>query len=140
MMRPHEGGASAPAQAEPQPEPPADALVEALRAGRQADADGVMVIVSRQACEEAADRIAALTAEVDEDNAEIASLCEAAERAESALAAANERERGLREALQAAADSMTCRDDAAHYCPNCDRSSYKARDDARAALARKEGV
>ena len=131
--------ASAPAQAEPQPEPPADALVEALRAGRQADADGVMVIVSRQACEEAADRIAALTAEVDEDNAEIASLCEAAERAESALAAANERERGLREALQAAADSMTCRDDAAHYCPNCDRSSYKARDDARAALARKEG-
>ena len=51
-----------------------------LRAGRQADADGVMVIVSRQACEEAADRIAALTAEVDEDNAEIASLCEAAER------------------------------------------------------------
>ena len=88
--------ASAPAQAEPQPEPPADALVEALRAGRQADADGVMVIVSRQACEEAADRIAALTAEVDEDNAEIASLCEAAERAESALAAANEREEGLR--------------------------------------------
>lgn len=34
-----------------------DAIVEALRSGKQADEDGVMVTVSRQACEEAAQRI-----------------------------------------------------------------------------------
>jgi hypothetical protein len=32
-------------------------MIEALRSGTQADADGSMVIVSRQACEEAADEI-----------------------------------------------------------------------------------
>lgn len=36
-------------------------LVEALRSGRQADMDGVMVTVSRQACEMAADILSALT-------------------------------------------------------------------------------
>ena len=36
-------------------------LVEALRSGRQADMDGVMVTVSRQACEIAADILSALT-------------------------------------------------------------------------------
>ena len=35
-------------------------LVEALRSGRQADMDGVMVTVSRQACEMAADILSAL--------------------------------------------------------------------------------
>lgn len=125
--------ASAPAQAEPQPEPPADALVEALRAGRQADADGVMVIVSRQACEEAADRIAALTAEVDEDNAEIASLCEAAERAESALAACEAREKALRELLRRALHATSANMSMDMYAEVC-----RAIDSA--ALARKEGV
>lgn len=42
-------------------QPPVDreALVNALRSGEQADMDGCMVKVSRQACEEAADLIAA---------------------------------------------------------------------------------
>ena len=34
-----------------------DALINALRSGEQADMDGVMVRVSRQACEEAVARI-----------------------------------------------------------------------------------
>jgi len=34
-----------------------DKMIEALRSGTQADEDGVMVVVSRQACEEAADEI-----------------------------------------------------------------------------------
>ncbi len=37
-----------------------NALLGALRAGKQADADGAMVIVSRQACQEAAARIEAM--------------------------------------------------------------------------------
>lgn len=40
-----------------------DGLIEALRSGRQADADGCMVVVSRQACEEAADILSALLPE-----------------------------------------------------------------------------
>jgi hypothetical protein len=32
-------------------------IVEVLRSGKQADADGVMVQISRQACEEAADML-----------------------------------------------------------------------------------
>lgn len=40
-----------------------DELVKALRAGEQADMDGTLVKVSRQACEEAADAIEALQAE-----------------------------------------------------------------------------
>ena len=40
-----------------------DDLVKALRAGEQADMDGTLVKVSRQACEEAADAIEALQAE-----------------------------------------------------------------------------
>ena len=39
-------------------------LIRALRSYTQADADGVKVKVSRQACDEAADRIAALEAEL----------------------------------------------------------------------------
>ncbi|MCB1506279.1 MAG: hypothetical protein KDJ47_14975 [Hyphomicrobiaceae bacterium] len=34
-----------------------DDLIDALRSYRQADADGVMVLVSRQACDEAANEI-----------------------------------------------------------------------------------
>ena len=41
-----------------------DELVKALRAGEQADMDGTLVKVSRQACEEAADAIEALQAEM----------------------------------------------------------------------------
>jgi len=37
-----------------------DGLIEALRGGRQADMDGTMVVVSRQACEEAAEILATL--------------------------------------------------------------------------------
>jgi hypothetical protein len=43
----------------------------------------------------------------------------------------------LEDALQAAADSMTCKGnghDAAHYCPNCDSNMYGPRDRARTAL------
>lgn len=36
-----------------------DQVIEALRSGQQCDEDGVMCIVSRQACHEAADEIAA---------------------------------------------------------------------------------
>jgi hypothetical protein len=43
----------------------------------------------------------------------------------------------LVEALERAADAMTCRrDDNAHYCPNCDNSLYEARDNIRKALTR----
>lgn len=41
-------------------------LVEALRSGRQADMDGVMVTVSRQACEMAADILATLSTTTEE--------------------------------------------------------------------------
>ena len=41
-----------------------DDLVKALRSGEQADMDGTLVKVSRQACEEAADAIDALQAEI----------------------------------------------------------------------------
>ncbi len=43
-----------------------DELVKALRAGEQADMDGTLVKVSRQACEEAADAIEALQAQLAE--------------------------------------------------------------------------
>lgn len=43
-------------------EPTVRPLVAALRAYQQADADGVMVLVSRQACEEAATEIESLRA------------------------------------------------------------------------------
>ena len=49
-----------------------DDLVKALRAGEQADMDGTLVKVSRQACEEAADAIEALQARVAKKDAEIA--------------------------------------------------------------------
>lgn len=41
-----------------------DDLVKALRSGEQADMDGTLVKVSRQACEEAADAIDALQAQL----------------------------------------------------------------------------
>lgn len=41
-----------------------DDLVKALRSGEQADMDGTLVKVSRQACEEAADAIEALKAKL----------------------------------------------------------------------------
>lgn len=45
-------------------------LVEALRNGRQADMDGVMVTVSRQACEMAADILSALSASPAQEGGE----------------------------------------------------------------------
>lgn len=51
-----------------------DDLVRALRAGEQADMDGILVKVSRQACEEAADAIEALQARVAKKDAEIERL------------------------------------------------------------------
>jgi hypothetical protein len=39
------------------------------------------------------------------------------------------------EALEQAAEDMTCRGDGAHYCPNCDRSTFAARERARAYLS-----
>lgn len=45
-------------------------LVEALRSGRQADMDGVMVTVSRQACEMASDILAALSASPAQEGGE----------------------------------------------------------------------
>jgi uncharacterized coiled-coil protein SlyX len=53
-----------------------DELVKALRAGEQADMDGTLVKVSRQACEEAADAIEALQARVAKKDAEIERLRE----------------------------------------------------------------
>jgi hypothetical protein len=47
------------------------------------------------------------------------------------------RVKALEVALQAAADSMTCKGngpDAAHYCPNCDNNMYGPRDRARTTL------
>ncbi len=59
-----------------------DELVKALRAGEQADMDGTLVKVSRQACEEAADAIEALQARVAKKDAEIERLREALADAE----------------------------------------------------------
>ena len=44
-----------------------------------------------------------------------------------------------REVLEDAVAGMTCRkDDDAHYCPNCDNTTYDARERARAFLARQD--
>jgi hypothetical protein len=40
-------------------------LIEALKSGTQCDTDGVMCIVSRQACHEAADRIERLESKIE---------------------------------------------------------------------------
>lgn len=50
-------------------------LVNALRSGQQADADGVMVKVSRQACEEGATAIEELTRQRDAAIQHIAEWC-----------------------------------------------------------------
>lgn len=39
-----------------------DGLIDALLSGRQADMDGIMVVMSREACERAADILAAISA------------------------------------------------------------------------------
>lgn len=49
-------------------------LIAALRAGQQADHDGVMVCVSRQACEEAADALTAQAATIAEQATQIEAL------------------------------------------------------------------
>lgn len=50
----------------------------------------------------------------------------------------------LREALREAADAMTCGpdkhgDNPAHYCPNCDNTSFNARANIRALLGGDHG-
>ena len=74
-------------------------LCKALTSYQQADEDGVMVLVSRQACDEAATRIRALASQVDGLRREIEIRDPVAKRREeqlSALRAENER---LRKAL-----------------------------------------
>lgn len=60
-------------------------LISALRAGQQADRDGVMVCVSRQACDEAADALTALQKQVAEQAAQIEALKLAEEGAKVAF-------------------------------------------------------
>lgn len=55
-------------------------LIAALRAGQQADHDGVMVCVSRQACEEAADALTAQAATITKQARELEALRADAER------------------------------------------------------------
>lgn len=66
-----------------------DDLVTALRSGEQADMDGTLVKVSRQACEEAADAIGALQAQ----------LAEAREQRDRAIALAEKAQDRLIEAM-----------------------------------------
>ena len=76
-----------------------DGLCKALTSYQQADEEGVMVLVSRQACDEAATRIRALASQVDGLRREIEIRDPVAKRREeqlSALRAENER---LRKAL-----------------------------------------
>jgi hypothetical protein len=40
----------------------------------------------------------------------------------------------LREALERAELAMTCRNGDAHYCPNCDNTTFNAREEVRTAL------
>jgi serine phosphatase RsbU (regulator of sigma subunit) len=54
-----------------------DGIIEALRSGQQCDEDGVMCIVSRHACHEAADIIEASKARIAELVEAIAELEEA---------------------------------------------------------------
>lgn len=53
-------------------------LIAALRSYKQADADGVMCVVSRQAVHEAADRLSALKAERDRMAAALRPFADAA--------------------------------------------------------------
>jgi len=46
----------------------------------------------------------------------------------------------LREALRKAERAMTCgRGDDAHYCPNCDNTIFRPREEVRRALAGEQG-
>lgn len=58
-----------------------DDLVKALRSGEQADMDGTLVKVSRQACEEAADAIESLQAQLAEARDKARSVADAYDRA-----------------------------------------------------------
>jgi hypothetical protein len=59
--------------------------------------------------------------------------------AAEALSTLNEEVERLRTALLAAANAMTCGDDDAHYCPNCDNSLWNDRSAALAALQSSRG-
>ena len=95
-------------------------LVKALRSGEQADMDGTLVKVSRQACEEAADAIEALRAQ---------------------LAAA--RDKALEDAAQCCEREADRCDDAAiwggsrTHVNNCKAAAYAMRDRANAIRAMK---
>jgi hypothetical protein len=62
-------------------------LIEALKSYQQADEDGVMVLVSRQACDEAADTISALQAENERLRAGLVRADSEAERGQNGSAA-----------------------------------------------------
>lgn len=62
-------------------------LIAALKAYTQADADGVMVKVSRQACDEAAERIAALEADLAAANTRADLMLRVAQKHEAEAAA-----------------------------------------------------
>ena len=97
-----------------------DELVKALRAGEQADMDGTLVKVSRQACEEAADTIEALQAQL-----------------------AEARDKALEDAAQCCEREADRCDDAAiwggsrTYVNNCKAAAYAMRDRANAIRAMK---
>lgn len=42
-------------------------------------------------------------------------------------------------ALRKAEAAMTCRGDDAHYCPNCDNTTFSAREEIRTILSRHKG-
>jgi len=154
MPMPAAPDAAAPAQAEP----PADALVEEEsisdmlsrhdRETRAAILRAHHKMIGAEAKRDAVERqMQTFNAVVQERDAKIVEATERAERAESALAAANERAEGMRVALEAAdgmrrgedcpmCDAGTLRNPAKLHWDSCAFANY---DIARAALARKEG-
>jgi len=141
-----------------QAEPPADALVEEEsisdmlsrhdRETRAAILRAHHKMIGAEAKRDAVERqMQTFNAVVQERDAKIVEATERAERAESALAAANERAEGMRVALEAAdgmrrgedcpmCDAGTLRNPAKLHWDSCAFANY---DIARAALARKEG-
>lgn len=137
---------------EPQAEPPADALVEEEsisdmlsrhdRETRAAILRAHHKMIGAEAKRDAVERqMQTFNAVVQERDAKIVEATERAERAESALAAANEREEGLREAMQKLIGMI----EIAAVMPDAIRKHLLVEwddpilNEARAALARKEG-
>lgn len=122
-----------------------DELVKALRAGEQADMDGTLVKVSRQACEEAADAIEALQAELAEardkaringdfDDPDLMRFGPLTESQTEKQIRADERER-IAKALDAEADVIPCQEDAmiTRSCARLVRTNFSYDDADRLA-------